>query len=113
MIQATWSVVGPQVIELKNLSQTDVNEVFASKIDALGVSDGMTLGDYVEEKLRTGLVGNIPIPVHKQEALIKRIIGFGQHEDPKSLPLLSDIKKDVPKDVQKKISAFGHKGKCL
>jgi hypothetical protein len=107
--QATWSVVGPQVIALKNLSHTDVNEVFGSKIDALGVSDGMTLGNYVEEKLRTGPVGNIPIPVHKQEALIRRIIGFGQHEDPKSLPPLNDIKKGSPKDVQKKISALGTK----
>ena len=107
--QATWSVVGPQVIQLKDISHTDVNEVFSEKISALGVSDGMTLGDYVEEKLRTGVVGNLPIPVHKQEALIKRIIGFGQRQDPKSLPPLNDIKRGVGKDVQKRISALATK----
>ena len=107
--QKTWSVIGPQVIQLKDISHTDVNQVFSDKITALGVSDDMSLGDYVEEKLRTGVVGNLPIPVHKQEALIKRIIGVGHHADPDSLPSLKDIKQGVSKDVQKRISALGTK----
>jgi hypothetical protein len=107
--QEVWSVVGPQVIELKDISHTDVNQVFSDKISALGASDDMTLGDYVEEKLRTGAVGNLPIPVHKQEALIRRIIGLGHREDQDSLPALGDIKKGVTKEVQKRISALGTK----
>ena len=109
MDDETWSVLGPQVAELQDLSDTDVHEIFSSKIDALGVSDSTSLGDFVEEKLRTGVVGNRPIPVHKQEALIKRIIGFGQREDPKTLPPIADLKKGLPKEIQSKISGLGTK----
>ena len=107
--QKMWSVVGPQVIQLKDISHTDVNEVFSEKISALGAPDGMSLGEFVEVNLRTGVVGNLPIPVHKQEALIKRIIGLGQHLDSKNLPQLKDIKKGTSKDAQKRISALGTK----
>ena len=109
MDDETWSVLGPQVTKLQDLSDTDVHEIFSSKIDALGVSDGTSLADFVEEKLRTGVVGNLPIPVHQQEALIKRIIGFGQREDPKTLPPIADLKKGLPKETQSKISALGTK----
>jgi len=109
MDDETWSVIGPQVTKLQDLSATDIQDIFSSKIDALGVSDGMTLGEFVEEKLRSGPVGDIPIPVHKQEALIKRIIGFGQREDPKTLPSLTDLKKGLSKETQGKISAVGTK----
>jgi hypothetical protein len=109
MDEETWSVVGPQVTELQDLTHTDVQDIFASKIDALGVSDATSLADFVEEKLRAGPVGNLNIPVHKQEALITRIIGLGQHEDPKTLPSIGDIKKDLPKETQGKVSAIGTK----
>ena len=109
MDEETWSVVGPQVTELQDLTHTDVQGVFASKIDALGVSDGTSLADFVEEKLRAGPVGNLNLPVHKQEELITRIIGLGQHEDPKTLPAIADIKKGLPKETQGKVSAIGTK----
>ena len=103
----TWSVVGPQVTQLKDMSDTDAHEILSSKLDALGISDDMALGDFVEEKLRTGLVGDLPVPAHKQEALIQRIIGIGKGVDSKELPLIADLKKDLAKDVQKQVSALG------
>ena len=105
--QETWQVVGPQIAKLKDMAGTDVLEKFTGEIDALGVTDGQTLAEYVEEKLRTGSIGNLPIPVNKQEDLIRRIIGIGRGLDPKELPQIGDIKKGIPKDVQKQISAIG------
>jgi len=101
-----WKMIGPQVTKLQDLSNAGIMEELISGIDAMGVSDDMTLGDFVEEKLRTGLVGNLPIPVHKQEALIKRIIGIGHGVESKDLPPIGDIKKDLMKDVQKQISSM-------
>ena len=102
----SWKMIGPQITKLQDLSNTDIAEDLISGIDAMDVSDGMTLGEFVEEKLRIGLVGSLPIPVHKQEALIKRIIGIGQGTDVKELPPIGDIKKGLPKDIQKRISAL-------
>tara|TARA_R100000808_G_C2155555_1_gene168683 strand:+ start:29702 stop:30991 length:1290 start_codon:yes stop_codon:yes gene_type:complete len=109
----TWKMIGPQVIELQDLSGTELYDTLASRLDGLGVTDNMTLGDYAEEKLRTGLVGDLPIPVHKQETLIKRIMGIGQGMESKDLPPIADIKKDLPKDVQKSISALGTQANAM
>ena len=97
-----WQVIGPQVIKLKDMSTTDVLNNLVSGVDALGVTDDMTLGDFVEQKLRLGPVGDLP-----QESIIKRIVGLGSGSDPKSLPQLSDLKKGFPKETQQRISALG------
>ena len=102
-----WQVIGPQVIKLKDMSTTDVLNNLVSGVDALGVTDDMTLGDFVEQKLRLGPVGDLPVPVHAQESIIKRIVGLGSGSDPKSLPQLSDLKKGFPKETQQRISALG------
>ena len=102
-----WQVIGPQVMKLRDLSGAGVVERLAAGIDALGASDGMSLGEFVEQKLRTGLIGNLPIPVHKQESLIRRIIGIGSGTDPKELPAIGDIKKGLSKDVQTQVSSLG------
>ncbi len=104
--EESWSVIGPQVTKLQDLSGTSIYEDFVSSIDALGVSDDMTLADYVEEKLRSGPVGDLRIPVYKQEQLIKRIIGVANKQDPKSLPQLNDIKSGLTKEVKSQISAI-------
>jgi len=102
----TWKVIGPQVTELQDLSATDVQDEFSDKIDALGVTDSTSLADFVEEKLRAGPVGRLPIPVHKQETLIKRIIDIGQGVPAKDLPPINDLKKGLTKETKKKISAL-------
>jgi len=113
MDEKVWSVVGPQVTKLQDLSTTDVQQVFEEKINALGVTDETTLGEFVEDKLRLGPVGDLPIPVNKQEDLIKRIVGLGRGEDPKTLPQIGDIKKGVSKESQKKISAVGTQANAM
>ena len=113
MDSESWSVVGPQIIELQDLSSTDILDGVIAGIDALGVSDDMTLGDFVEEKLRAGRVGELPIAVNKQEDLIKRIIGIGKGLDNKDLPPIADVKKGLPKDIQKQVSALGTQANAM
>jgi len=113
MDSESWSVVGPQIVELQDLSSADILDGVIAGIDALGVSDDMTLGDFVEEKLRAGSVGELPIAVNKQEDLIKRIIGIGKGLDNKDLPPIADIKKGLPKDVQKQVSALGTQANAM
>ena len=104
-----WKVIGPQITELQDLSGSDIMSVADAAMNALGVSDDMTLADFVEEKLRFGLVGDLPIPVNQQEALIKRIISIGQGTDSKDLPSLVNIKQGSSKEVQKRISSLATK----
>ena len=101
-----WKVIGPQVVELQDLSSSGIVDDVVAGFDALGVSDTMTLGDFVEEKLRLELVGNLPIPINRQEELIRRIIDIGKGIESKALPPIADIKKGLPKDVQGQISAM-------
>ena len=108
-----WKVLGPIVTELQDLSMSGVMEEFNSAIDSLGIPDNMSLSDYISEKLRSGRVGDLPIPVNKQEDLIKRIIGIGLGTDSKDLPQIADIKAGAPKDVQKQISLLGTKANAM
>jgi hypothetical protein len=99
-----WKMVGPQITKLKDLSSGKVGEMYASKLDSItGMSDDSTIADYVEEKLRAGVIGDLPIPVVKQEGIIKLILGK------ESAPSLRDLKAGLGKDVQKKVSALATK----
>ena len=99
-----WKMVGPQITKLKDLSSGKVGEMYASKLDSItGMSDDSTIADYVEEKLRVGVIGDLPIPVVKQEGIIKLILGK------ESAPSLRDLKAGLGKDVQKKVSALATK----
>jgi len=104
--EAEWKIIGPQIVELQDLSDTDIMDEFSSKISALGPDD-QTMADFVEENLREGFVGDLPIPVNKQEDLIRRIVGLGRGLDPDTLPALGDIKRGLSKAVQKRVSALG------
>jgi hypothetical protein len=108
-----WSVVGPQVTQLKDMSGTDVMDRLSAGIAAIGASDSMTLGDFVERKLRTGPIGNLSIPVHKQEALIKRVIAIGKGTPSNELPSLKQIKSDLPKELQAQVSAYGTQANAM
>ena len=108
-----WKVLGPIVTELQDLSMTGVMEEFTAAMNSLGIPDNMSLADYVSEKLRSGRVGDLPIPVNKQEDLIKRIILIAQDKLSKDMPSLVDIKKGVSKDVQKEISKLGTQANAM
>lgn len=102
--QEGWKIVGPQIIKLKDLSSGKLGDGYAAKIDAItGMSDDSTIADYVEEKLRTEVVSDLPIPVIKQEQVIKLILG---KED---APSLRDLKAGLDKETQKKLSALATK----
>ena len=105
----TWKVVGPQITKLQDLSATDIQDKFNTKLNKLGVTDSMTLGDFVENSLREQVVGNLPIPVHKQEKIVKRILGLGQGLSDADVPNLKDIKVGLSKESQKKVSALATK----
>ena len=98
-----WRVSGPQIVELQDISQGEHLAVLEDGLSSFGMSDDATIGDFVAEKLRQGEVGNIPIPVVKQEELINIIIGK------ESAPSYSDFKKSIPKDVHKTVSALATK----
>ena len=104
--EAEWSIIGPQVIELQDLSDTAIMDDLSSKLSVLGPDD-QTMAEFVEEKLRQGPVGSLPIAVNKQEDLIRRIIGLGRGLDPDTLPQLADIKRGLNRDVQRQVSALG------
>ena len=102
--QEGWKVVGPQITKLRNLSSGKIGDGYAAKIDAItGMSDSSTIADYVEEKLRTEIVSDLPISVIKQEQVIKLILG---KED---APSLRDLKAGLDKETQKKISSLATK----
>ena len=98
-----WKVSGPQVIQLKDLSEEEHYDNLVSSLDAFGMSDGDAIRDFVEERLRTGEVGDLPVPVNKQEDIIKLILGK------EGAPSLREIKKGLPKDQQKTVSALATK----
>jgi hypothetical protein len=102
--QEGWKIVGPQIIKLRDLTSGNLGEGYAAKIDALtGMSDDATIADFVEEKLRTEVVPDLPIPVVKQEQVIKLILGK------EGAPSLRDLKAGLDKDTQKKLSALATK----
>ena len=104
--EAEWKIIGPQIVELQDLSDTAIMDDLSSKLSALGPDD-QTMAEFVEEKLRQGIVGNLPIAVNKQEDLIRRIVGLGRGLDPDTLPQLADIKSGLNRDVQRQVSALG------
>jgi hypothetical protein len=100
-----WTTYGPQIVELKKFAENDnaPYEKLVADLDALGMSDDATVRDFVSERLRSGIVGNIPIPVFQQEKIIKIITG-----DP-SAPSYAAVKKELPKSVHKTVSALATK----
>ena len=106
---ANWGTSGPRTVQLNNIIEGGHYEDLVAALDALGLADDATLGDYVEEMLRAGDVGNLPIPVHKQEELIKRIIGFGNGLATSEVPNLRAIKDGLSKEIQKQVSSLATK----
>ena len=96
-----WGMSGPKPVELQDISDGSAYEEFAAALDtATGMSDSATVGDFVAEQLRTGPVGSLSIAVNLQEEVIKTILGT---EGAKSI---KDLKKLIPKDMHKEVSAM-------
>lgn len=104
--QEQWKVHGPQLVALKDISEGKHYEKLAADLDKAsgGMSDSSTIGDFVAEKLRAGAVGNLKMPVERQEQLITRIVGLVRGEDPESMPDLRELKKGLDKATQTKMS---------
>ena len=99
-----WKVSGPQIAQLNNISNDKHFETFSSKIDSINtLGDSATLADFVEEQLNTGVLDNIDITPAKKKQLIDIILSK------ENAPRLIDIKKGLPKDTQKQLSAVGTK----
>jgi hypothetical protein len=103
--KSDWQVMGPQVVALQNIMDGSTYGDFVTALDAAapGSSDGMTLGEYVKERLYEGPVGRLPISQHQQDELVKLIMG---DED---APTLRQFKKGMPKDLHKLISQLATK----
>lgn len=97
---ANWTVTGPQIAQLNDISKDKHFEIFASKLDSINsLGDSATIGDFVEEQLNTTALENIDITPAKKKDLIDIILSR------ENAPRVIDIKKGLPKDVQKQISA--------
>ena len=104
MDQQGFRISGPQMVDLQDISDGLAYEDFVNELDgATGMSDGSTIRDYVEERLRAGPVGSVPLPVHQQEDLIKMIL------DQEGAPPLRDFKKQIPKEQHKLVSTLATK----
>ena len=102
--QQGFRISGPQLVDLQDISDGLAYEDFVNELDgATGMPDGATIRDYVEEQLRVGPVGSVPLPVHQQEDLIKMIL------DQEGAPALKDFKKQIPKEQHKLISTLATK----
>jgi len=104
MDQEGFRISGPQMVDLQDISDGLAYEDFVNELDgATGMSAGSTIRDYVEEKLRAGPIGSVPIPVHQQEDLIKIILNM------EGAPSYAEFKKSVPKEHHKLISTLATK----
>jgi len=104
MDQEGFRISGPQMVELQDISDGLAYEDFVNELDgATGMAAGATIRDYVEERLRTGPIGSVPIPVHQQEDLIKIIL------DKEGAPPYAEFKRSVPKEHHKLISTLATK----
>lgn len=106
--QDLWKVYGPQLVALQDISEGKHYDRMVAALDSAsgGMSDSATVGDFVAEKLRSGPVGKLKMPVERQEALIRRIIGLMRREDAKGLPDLKALKQGLDKETVGKISAM-------
>lgn len=102
--QEGFRISGPQMVDLQDISDGLAYEDFVNELDgAVGMSAEATVRDYVEERLRAGPIGSVPIPVHQQEDLIKIIL------DKEGAPAYAAFKKTIPKEHHKLVSTLATK----
>ena len=99
-----WTVSGPQIARLNDISKDKHFEIFASKLDSINsLGDSATIKDFVEDKLNTGALDHINITSSKKKDLIDIILSKPD------APRLIDLKKGLQKDTQKQLSAVATK----
>ena len=98
-----WKVRGPSIVRMKDLSKGTVYQDAVVKIDeamtSAGVSDASTMGEYLTVLLREDL-RDLGLPAKVEKLVVSRVLGL------EGAPNVNDIKKNLPKEDQGKVSAF-------
>ena len=98
-----WQVRGPAIVRMKDLSNGNIYQETVAKIDeaigTAGIGDSDTMGDYLEALLLEDIASlNLPPKIVKM--VIARVLGF------EGGPSVVDIKKNLAKEDQGKVSSF-------
>jgi len=98
-----WRVRGPSVVRMRDLSNGTVYQDTVAKIDeamgAAGVSDSSTMGQYLTVLLKDDLL-ELGLPPKIEKMVVARCLGL------EGAPSVVDIKKNLSKEDQGKVSAF-------
>lgn len=98
-----WRVRGPSVVRMRDLSNGTVYQDAVAKIDeamsAAGMSDTSTMGQYLTALLKDDLA-DLSLPSKIEKMVVARCLGL------EGAPSVVDIKKNLSKEDQGKVSAF-------
>jgi hypothetical protein len=98
-----WRVRGPSVVRMRDLSNGSIYQDTVAKIDEAmsdaGVSDASTMGTYLTALLKEDLAA-LKLPPKVEKMVVARCLGL------EGAPSVVDIKKNLSKEDQGKVSAF-------
>ena len=98
-----WQVRGPSIVRMRDLSNGNTYQNAATAIDAVmteaGVSDSSTMGDYLTTLLKDDLA-ELGLSLKVEKMVVTRCLGL------EGAPTVVDIKKNLSKEDQGKVSAF-------
>ena len=98
-----WQVRGPSIVRMRDLSNGNTYQSAATAIDAVmteaGVSDSSTMGDYLTTLLKDDLT-ELGLSLKVEKMVVTRCLGL------EGAPTVVDIKKNLSKEDQGKVSAF-------
>ena len=98
-----WQVRGPSIVRMRDLSNGNTYQNAATAIDAVmteaGVSDSSTMGDYLTTLLKDDLT-ELGLSLKVEKMVVTRCLGL------EGAPTVVDIKKNLSKEDQGKVSAF-------
>lgn len=98
-----WQVRGPSIVRMRDLSNGNTYQNAVTAIDAVmteaGVSDSLTMGDYLTTLLKDDLA-ELGLSLKVEKMVVTRCLGL------EGAPTVVDIKKNLSKEDQGKVSAF-------
>ena len=98
-----WKVRGPSVVRMRDLSNGTIYQDTVTQIDAAmsdaGVGDSSTMGEYLTVLLKEDLAA-LKLPSKIEKMVVARCLGL------EGAPSVIDIKKNLSKEDQGKVSAF-------
>jgi len=98
-----WKVRGPSIVRMRDLSNGNTYQNAVAAIDSAmadaGVSDSSTMGDYLTTLLQEDLAA-LELSPKVNKMVIDRCLGL------EGAPTVVDIKKNLSKEDQGKVSAF-------